>query len=179
MLNISSLLVKRLIKENTIEYFNIIFKSFKFFDSGFIINILFIHYKNKQPMSVSNSNEQISKNNFRKKKKNPYDSIHMYLWEACSIGNKYMVKYLVEHGMDTNKANREGQSPLFKACETGNEYIVKYIVEHGADISIKPQRGETPLFYACKNKNVNIVKYLMENGVDINKHNNNGDTSLF
>ncbi len=69
MLNISSLLVKRLIKENTIEYFNIIFKSFKFFDSGFIINILFIHYKNKQPMSVSNSNEQISKNNFRKKKK--------------------------------------------------------------------------------------------------------------
>jgi len=52
-LNISSSLIKRLMKDNNIELLDIIFKEhFKFFDNNFIINLL-IYYKNKTPISDS------------------------------------------------------------------------------------------------------------------------------
>jgi len=60
-LNLSSSLVKQIIKEDNIEFLNIIFENYKFFDNEFILNILTIHYKNKIPLSNSDLNQQISK----------------------------------------------------------------------------------------------------------------------
>ncbi|KAG4083869.1 ankyrin [Neocallimastix lanati (nom. inval.)] len=187
-ITISSLLMKRLIKEDNIQLLNILFKTFKFFDNEFIINILLIHYKNKQPISKSDLKKKLSIYRFGKKKHNSYyDSVIIYLNKACENGNETMVKsgnenivkYLVEHEADINKETDNGQTPLFDACRKENENIVKYLVEHGADINKETNNGKTPLFYACRKENENIVKYLVEHEADINKETDNGETPLF
>jgi len=43
------------------------------------------------------------------------------LFDACRIGNKDLVEYLVEHGEDINKENKDGETPLSKACKSGNK----------------------------------------------------------
>ena len=42
------------------------------------------------------------------------------LFDACRIGNKDLVEYLVEHGEDINKEDENGLIPLFYACNNGN-----------------------------------------------------------
>ena len=179
-ITISSLLMKRLIKEDNIQLLNILFKTFKFFDNEFIINILLIHYKNKQPISKSDLKKKLSIYRFGKKKHNSYyDSVIIYLNKACENGNETMVKYLVEHSIDINNKGKNGKTPLFYGCKNGNENILRYLVKHGADINKEYDYGKTPLFDACRSGNENIVKYLVEHEADINKETDNGQTPLF
>ena len=68
------------------------------------------------------------------------------MFNACSSGNKRLVKYLVEHGADINIPNNTDRTPLFNACFIKNEELVKYLVEIGADINKQNDNGVTPLF---------------------------------
>ena len=46
-----------------------------------------------------------------------------------------MVKFMVEHGADVNKADEAGKTPL--QCALNEEYIdiAQYLVEHGANVN--------------------------------------------
>ena len=46
------------------------------------------------------------------------------LFIASSDGHKNIVKYLVEKGVDINKENEYGWTPLHKACFDENENMV-------------------------------------------------------
>jgi len=59
---------------------------------------------------------------------------HYYLVPAFSR-NLNLVKYLVDCGLDINKAKNDGWTPLFYASMNGHENIVKYLVGLGADIN--------------------------------------------
>jgi len=49
---------------------------------------------------------------------------------------KYLVKYLIEKGVDVNKESEDtGEASLFYACSNRNENLLKYFVEQGADIN--------------------------------------------
>ena len=207
-LNISSNLIKCLLRNREVNLLDIIFSHYKFYDNEFIVELL-LYYKKKTPISTSNLHEIISIekykiltnsgkyliNEFNKK----YINIHIvkYLVEnesdindynkdgetplfyACKNGNETLVKYLVERGADINKENKYGYTPLFYACKNGIETLVKYLVEHEADINKENKYGNTPLFYACKSGNQALVKYLVEQGANINKENKYGYTPLF
>ena len=80
-----------------------------------------------------------------------------YLFIACENGNKYVAKFLVEHSIDINKENKNGETPLFYACKNGNESLVRYFVERGADVNKENENGETPLFNACRSGNESLV----------------------
>jgi len=95
---------------------------------------------------------------------------------ACQYCSVNIVKYLVEHGADVNKENKDGDTPLIIAWQ--DEEIVKYLIEHGADINIENEYGNTPLIEAYERNNQNIIKYLIKHGADVNKKNKNGDTPL-
>jgi len=62
--NISSTLIKRLMKDKNVSLLDIIFSYFKFYDSGYILQLLF-YYKNKTIISTSDLNQQISNENFK------------------------------------------------------------------------------------------------------------------
>ena len=50
------------------------------------------------------------------------------LFNAYEIGNIHLVKYLVEHGANINKASSYGETAICYACKGGYEEIVKYLV---------------------------------------------------
>ena len=52
------------------------------------------------------------------------------------VVEKYLVKYLIEKGVDVNKESEDtGEASLFYACSNRNENLLKYFVEQGADIN--------------------------------------------
>jgi len=74
-----------------------------------------------------------------------------FYWKNYKIKNmnKNIINYLVKHGVDINKEDRIGETPLFSACYSGNKKLVKYFVEYGLDINKENKFRETPLFLAC------------------------------
>jgi len=181
-LNISSSLIKKLMKNNDKELLEILFNShLKFFDVEFILNLL-KYYGNKTPISdtelyslINNDKYKIStewNENF-----NRYHSSY-YLFNACKSGNAAAVKFLLEHGADLKIKDKNNSIALASACNSGNLQLVKYLVYFGADVHNVNNLGETHLFDACHSGNLNLVKYLVERGADIHKTNNKGETPL-
>jgi len=60
---------------------------------------------------------------------------------------KNIIKYLIKHGADVNKENKNEETPLYCACQEGNEKIVKYLIECGADIKMIDDLGYSPFIY--------------------------------
>ena len=87
------------------------------------------------------------------------------LFNACKNGKKDIVKYLVKHGADINKENKEGETPLFNACYSGKKDLVEYLVEHGADINKEVMKnGKTLLFTAWVHGKKDMKEYLLKYG---------------
>ena len=132
--NVSSALIKRLIKDNQVSLLDIIFSHIKIYDTEFILKLL-LCYKNKIAISIVDLKAQISDCKYKISSYTGETGSGKYLFYECFKDNSILkVKYLVEHGADVNKENRNGETPLFSACIKGNEAIVKYLMEHGADI---------------------------------------------
>ena len=53
------------------------------------------------------------------------------------------VKVLVEHGVDVNLANDNGQTAMHFAAQTSDD-IVGYLAAHGAVLDVKDKQGHTP-----------------------------------
>jgi len=182
-LNISSSLIKELIKDNNKELLEILFKNYlKFFDNKFILNLI-KKYENKTPITdfelsslINNDKYKISTelgNDFEQ-----YDSSN-YLFNTCKSGNETAVKFLLEHGADMTIRDKDNRIALALACESGNLNLVKYLIHLGADINNENNFGLSHMFNACYGGNLNIVKYLVEHGLDINKESIKGTTPLF
>ncbi|ORX80843.1 ankyrin, partial [Anaeromyces robustus] len=90
------------------------------------------------------------------------------------------VQYLINHGLDINKENDCGYTPLYGACIYKRLNILSYyFIKHGEDINKVNEDGETLLHFACERGNYDIVKYLIENGAKIDVENYYGKTPLF
>ncbi|KAG4097117.1 ankyrin repeat-containing domain protein [Neocallimastix lanati (nom. inval.)] len=202
-LYISSFLIKELINKDEFELLELIFNNLKFYNNEFMKWLLH-QYKNKTPISLMDLNQEISNEKFKISTDiYDYNSSITYLNEAIKVGNKHIIHYLIEHVVDINKENvdgespiffgleehgvditkedRDGGTPLFDACYDGNKELVQYLVEElRADINKEVEDGFTPLFCACQSGNNNLVKYLVEElGADINKEDRDGRTPLF
>ena len=171
-LNISSPLIKRLIKEDNYQLFSIIIENLNFFDNKFILNILLFNYKNKIPISNSELKQQISKYKYKYNEKvnSSRYTCNYYLYNACINKNENMFFFLIRHGVNINKEKEYGETPLFEACNSEIEDIVKYLVDHGADINKENRKKETPLLIAKKGRNKNIVNYLNDFYYNLNEN---------
>jgi len=183
-LDVFSSLVTNLMKDNNKYLLETIFERYlKFFDNEMIIKLL-SYYRNRIPISNSDLYKQLDNDKYKistELNENifvKYDSSY-YLFNACLLGNKFMVKYLVEHGADIKIKDKNNRMAFSNACESGNEHLVRYLVRLGADINHEDNDGKTPLFNACWSGNENIVKYLVEHGADVNKKDIGGLTPLF
>ena len=100
---------------------------------------------------------------------------------ACKNGHAEAVKLLLaQDGIEINKENSDGETPLFMACFYGHAEAVKLLLAHpGIDINIASSKGTTPLVMACQKGHVEAVKLLLAHpGIEINKASPDGFTPL-
>ncbi len=90
------------------------------------------------------------------------------------------VEELLAAGADVNKANREGDTPLYIACEEGHAQIVEKLLSvPGIDVNKAERRNFTPLNIACGYGYKEIVQKLLAiPEIDVNKASNSGATPL-
>ncbi|MCE5293216.1 MAG: ankyrin repeat domain-containing protein [Chlamydiales bacterium] len=92
------------------------------------------------------------------------------LYSAAMQGQTDVVRLLLEHNADPNKALeiQEKTTPLFEAADNGYIEIAKLLIEKNADVNKQSTSGITPLFMATQGGHVEIVKMLLAKGADVN-----------
>ena len=85
------------------------------------------------------------------------DTFQTFL-NACRNGQKSIAKLLLERGgIDLNRRDAEGNTPLHSVCREGYRDLAVVLLEKGADASSANNRGETPLHAAARKGNREIL----------------------
>ena len=72
---------------------------------------------------------------------------------------------------DGNKANKDGNTPLFWASDKGHSEVVKLLLAApGIHVNRANKEGNTPLHFASKEGHVEVEKLLLRvPGIDVNR----------
>lgn len=88
---------------------------------------------------------------------------------ACRSKYTEIVKILIGKGLEINKPDKYGYTPLMNASREGEIESVKLLLKANADINFKGRTNGTALIYACHNQVSNIlIKLLLDNGANPN-----------
>ena len=79
---------------------------------------------------------------------------------AISKGDLAKVQQLVEIGVDVNKKDERGKTPLMYAILFKQTEIVAYLIRNGADYRAEDSNGLTISDYAEKSKSEEIIKLV-------------------
>ena len=83
-------------------------------------------------------------------------------------------------GADVNKADNDGDTPLYAACGNGRAEVVATLLAENADVNQAANDGTTPLYAACGgNGRAEVVTALLAENADVNKADNEGNTPLY
>ncbi|HZI50811.1 MAG TPA: ankyrin repeat domain-containing protein, partial [Terriglobia bacterium] len=78
-----------------------------------------------------------------------YSNMAMILMNGRGAGNESAIletiKLCVQHGLDLDSFNANGQTLLHLAVQRGNNAIVRYLAENGAKLDMKNKQGRTPM----------------------------------
>lgn len=81
---------------------------------------------------------------------------------AISKGDLAKVQQLVEIGVDVNKKDERGKTPLMYAILFNQPQIVAYLIKKGADCNAKDVKGNSISDYAEKSKSEEIIKLVKD-----------------
>jgi len=95
-------------------------------------------------------------------------------------GLQYL-QMLFDEGLDVDKPNVVGKTPLYQAVEFHKNEYIEWLLENGADPNLADQKGVSPFFFALGNqadhdKYVIMRKYATP---DFDRATNDGETLLF
>lgn len=97
---------------------------------------------------------------------------------AIQSDNDGVLRFLIEQGLDQEKYNDFGYTPLIQACEDNAVNCVKALVESGVDI-FKKDRGQFCREAALSHtRNSEIAKLLIAKGADINELSGDNDVRI-
>jgi ankyrin repeat protein len=120
------------------------------------------------------------------------------LYIAARLGDFEAASLLIENGVELNRRNNQGQTPLFQAAAQGNANLCELLAFRGADVNIRnflrwhaahvaqpnvlpilslfggnldseKVNGRTPLMAAISKGNIEAVDVLLQLNVDVNK----------
>jgi ankyrin repeat protein len=104
----------------------------------------------------------------------------VFLVIASRYGNKVIVEYLIENGIEVNQDNQDGESALYVASENGHKAVVQYLLEQ-KDINVnqRDKSGISALMRASNLGHNEIVQLLLKHkDVDVNLHCEDGFSAL-
>ena len=81
--------------------------------------------------------------------------------ERCAIA-----KLLLDYGVDVNKADEDGRTPVYWAAGRGYTKLVRFLISKTADVNLGATNGFCPSHAA---DNGDIVRLLCKAGADLNK----------
>lgn len=99
---------------------------------------------------------------------------------AWSILNNNLdaVRAQLAAGLDPNKADKDGWTPLIAAAGAGFLPIVQLLIERGADVNHPDVGGFTPLMCAAGAGHVDIVRFLISKGAQVDRTDDSSRTAL-
>ncbi|MBF0694366.1 MAG: ankyrin repeat domain-containing protein [Flavobacterium sp.] len=87
-----------------------------------------------------------------------------------------IVNYFLSKGVDANKADNDGNTPLSNASAGKNKDIVELLASKSKNINLQNKKGETALTMAVKTGSADVAQLLIAKGADVkilDKSNNN------
>ncbi len=102
------------------------------------------------------------------------------LHEAISYNNYPTAKKLIQFGVDVDKSNNDGSTPLHFAAESQNVDLVKIIASNTNNINAVDKHGNSPMWVAVFNArgNYSIVEVLKEHKARVDTRNKYGKSPL-
>ena len=90
------------------------------------------------------------------------------LYGASEHGHLDVVRMLLEHGADPNRATTGGATPLTAAAEHGRVEVARLLLQKGAIVDAACLEGATPLYIAAEFGHKEVVELLLARGADVN-----------
>lgn len=87
------------------------------------------------------------------------------LFTMARTGDASLLDY-VDHGVDVNLTNQDGNSLVMLAAYTGNAALVEGLIGRDADVDKQNARGQTPLAGAIFKQEDTIVQLLLRAGAN-------------
>jgi uncharacterized protein len=105
---------------------------------------------------------------------NNLDKENGLLHEVIKMGYYTVVARLLKAGVDVNKADENGVTPLMVAVEVCSDYLVDLLLDNSAKIDKVNNEGDAAFDIAIERECSSIVDTLIKAGADINKENKRG-----
>jgi len=87
---------------------------------------------------------------------------------AAQQGDADLCRYLLSQGVDINRKNMQGATPLVIALDYGHPEAAQALIEAGADMNLADANGQTPLILAARLDNTKPLETLLSKGGQIN-----------
>jgi ankyrin repeat protein len=105
------------------------------------------------------------------------DACSAFVAAICN-GLTEVVDAFVEEGLDLNRRDKSGFTPLIWAVHSGHGEIAKRLLGQGAPVNTADTYSMTPLHHAARRQSLELVQLLVEAGADVTARNCDGKTPL-
>jgi ankyrin repeat protein len=89
------------------------------------------------------------------------------------------LKGALARGLEADKTDREGRTPLFYPAQDGEITIVLELLGYGANPNAQDNNLETPLHFAARNYRTQIAEVLLQHGAHVDVQDFYGNTALW
>ncbi|MCB1784951.1 MAG: ankyrin repeat domain-containing protein [Chromatiaceae bacterium] len=83
---------------------------------------------------------------------------------AQGVTDRDSIRFLIDHGADTERRNAEGDTPLLIAIRQDNHRLATHLVGHGADVNAQTADGESALALARRLQVPELISLLQRQG---------------
>ena len=103
-----------------------------------------------------------------------FTPLHMAVWHR----QLEVSRILLQHKVDQNAPDRDGQTPLHRASYRGHIEVARLLLEHGVDVNALDNNRTTALHLASGEGYIDVARLLLERGADVNTQDTNGRTAF-
>lgn len=83
---------------------------------------------------------------------------------TAGVTDRDIIRFLIEHGADTEQRDPNGDTPLLIAIRNNNHRLAAHLVQQGADVNVQDAQGESALVLAGRLGEQDLLSLLRRQG---------------